>query len=325
MESALNWGLGIIRAFQGIESPALTGIALAITSLGTEYFFLAALPILYWCWDERRALRLGLLCFVNLFVNISLKDWIALPRPYHAHPDVFIAEETNYSFPSWHAQGTASFWGLLAFWLKRPWGLVLGIGMPLLIGLTRIYLGVHYPTDVLAGWGIGMATALGFKLLETRGGALLGKLNVRFQVAIVAAISWLMCALHLSDVAPGAAFFGIGLGYAFNLARLRFSASGKPGQKILRVFLGGAVMALIFFGLKWISPRAGQANYALFRFLRYGLAAFWVSFGAPWCFLRLGLARPSVVESTDSPRNAAGESPGAAPPESGEGDGGAEA
>ncbi|MFQ5932003.1 MAG: hypothetical protein ACE5MM_06320, partial [Nitrospiraceae bacterium] len=54
--------------------------------------------------------------------------------------------------------------------------------------------------------------------------------------------------------------------------------------------LGVAVVALLFFGLRLIFPGEGQALYTVFRFVRYLLIGFWISFAAPWVFLRLNLA-----------------------------------
>jgi membrane-associated phospholipid phosphatase len=290
MEAILEWGAGIIAAVQTLRSPPLTAIMLVITFLGNELFFLIAFPILYWCVDERRAARLGFVTFFTLFVNVWAKDLIALPRPYVSRPELHIVDEVGYSLPSWHAQGTVTFWGMLAIWIKKPLGIILGIGLPLVVGFTRIYLGVHYPSDVFAGWAIGAAIVLIYRFGYARVEPLIAGLHMRFQIAIVAAIAWLMCALHLADVSPGAAFFGIGVGYVLNRKKLRFSAQGPILKRILRALLGGVVMAGFYAGLKLVFPAAGEPQYALFRFLRYAAMGFWLTFAGPWVFVRLKLA-----------------------------------
>ncbi len=305
MDAILQWGAGVIAAVQSLRSPALDAAVIGFTQLGSEYFFLAALPILFWCVDERRGVRLGFLTFFTLFANLALKDLIALQRPYQVRPELHVIDEVGGSLPSWHAQGSAVFWGSMVDWIKKPWGIVLAFAMPLAIGFTRIYLGVHYPTDVLAGWALGAAFVIAYRALEPKLLPIIGKLHTRFQIAIVAGISWVMCAVHLKDVAPGAAFFGIGMGYALNLRHLRFSAAGKAGSRILRAFAGGVPLAALYFGIKLVSPVEGQANYALFRFIRYGILGFWVAFGAPWLFQRLKLAGRKPEEKAPAPSPAA--------------------
>jgi membrane-associated phospholipid phosphatase len=290
MNSILAWGAGIIASVQAYRSPALDAVMMAITSLGSEYFFLIALPIIFWCVDERRGIRLGFMLFFSLFANLVLKDSIGMPRPYETRPDLRVIDEVGSSMPSWHAQGSAGFWGFLIGWIKGPLGIVLGILFPLLIGFSRVYLGVHYPTDVIAGWAIGAAILILYRFLESRFLPLVKKLHERFQIAIVAAIAWLMCLAHLENVGPGAAFFGIGLGYILNRKHLRFSAKGGLGARALRILPGIVILVGLYLGLKYILPGDESANGKLFRFLRYGLIGFWTSFGAPWIFQVLKLA-----------------------------------
>lgn len=73
----------------------------------------------------------------------------------------------TFSFPSGHASGSMIAYGLLAYFafmkLPAPWNVVVGImlaALPIFIGLSRIYLGAHFPTDVVAGWILGLAALI---------------------------------------------------------------------------------------------------------------------------------------------------------------------
>lgn len=95
---------------------------------------------------------------------LGLKDVVARPRP-ELWPRV--ATQGGSSFPSGHAIATAAFYPLLA-WLAtrrrpgwRPVALALAVGGALFVGLGRLYLGLHWPTDVLAGWLLGAALSAG--------------------------------------------------------------------------------------------------------------------------------------------------------------------
>ncbi len=296
MDGVLQWGIGLIEAVQKIESAPLTLVMLIITQLGSEYFYLIALPLLFWCVDERKAIRLGIVVFFSTFLNLWIKDLFAIPRPYVLKPEIGLSHEESFALPSGHAQGSLTFWGMLASWFKKPWGLVLAIALPLLIGFTRVYLGVHYPTDVFAGWGIAALILLVYYLFGPRIETVLRRLNIRLQIAIIAIFSWIFCALYLKDVSAAGGFFGIGIGYAFSRSFLRFDAkSGTWWMKTLRYLLGLALMLGLYFGMKKVFPGIGNPNAALFKFLRYAILGMWVTLGGPalFIFIKLAKARPA--------------------------------
>ncbi len=291
MESVLGWGLDVIRSVQTVASPGLTTVMRLMTLLGSEYFYLLFLPIMFWCIDERHATRFGLVFIASSFTNSWLKFAFAQPRPYELDPAVGLASETSYGLPSGHSQGSATFWGLLAPRLRRPWGLVLAIVLPLTIGFSRIYLGVHFPTDVLAGLVLGWGFALAWLILGARVERLVAAWNIRVRVVLVAVLALGMNALNMRDTSMSGVFFGTALGAIALFEKVRFDASsGSLGRKAIRLALGLAGMALIYLGGKLLSPEAGARNYALIRFVRYGLVGAWVSLGAPWLFVRLKLA-----------------------------------
>jgi len=155
MQAILNWGVEVIRAIQTIASPGLTSAMKVLTFGGSEYFYLLFLPILFWCVDERFGARLGLVVLMSTFVNGWLKVSFAQPRPYNLDPTVGLSRETSFGLPSGHAQGTSTLWGMVAPRVRRPWGLVLALAVPLVVSFTRLYLGVHFPTDVFLGLALG--------------------------------------------------------------------------------------------------------------------------------------------------------------------------
>lgn len=297
MEGVLEWGVEVIKAIQTVASPGLTAVMRALTLIGSEYFYLIFLPILFWCVDERYGARFGLVFLLSSFVNGWLKVVFAQPRPYHLDPSVGMGTESSYGLPSGHSQGTATFWGLLAPKIRRPWGLALAAFVPVLIGFTRLYLGVHFPTDVFLGLALGWAFAIAGIVLGDGAARLLASWNVRVRILLAAALALAMNALNGKDTNISGIFFGTAVGACFLFDRLRFDASsGGFGQKALRLALGLAGVAAIYFGVKLVAPGSGEQLYALFRFVRYALVGAWVSFGAPWAFMRLRLAGSRPAE-----------------------------
>lgn len=301
MDEVLSWGLEVVRCVQTAASPALTAFFRFLSLFGTEHFFLFSLPVVYWCVDHRKGIRLGAFFLVSAAANAWLKELFLQPRPYDLDPGVGMARETSYGLPSGHSQSSATFWGVLAPWIRRPWGLVLALVLPFLIGFSRVYLGVHFPTDVFLGWALGALFAVSHAVWGDALESLVERLPGRLWIAAAAAAALGMNALNPKETGLPGAFFGLAVGAVLASSRARFdAAAGTAARKALRLAAGTAGAAAVYFGLKAVLPGEGSANYALFRFLRYGLVGAWVSLGAPWVFLRTGLAeeRPAPIPRT---------------------------
>ena len=162
-----SWGLQIIKAMQSVSTPALNEFVKIFTNIGSTYFYLAILCALYWCVDQKRGFKFTYIMLLSTGVNLIIKNALKVLRPYQIDKSVKIIEENEYSTPSGHAQSSACFWQLFMFdftrqfgkkWKNAAW--FLAIFMPLLIGLSRIYLGVHFPSDVFLGWAVGAIFAI---------------------------------------------------------------------------------------------------------------------------------------------------------------------
>jgi membrane-associated phospholipid phosphatase len=318
VEGIYRWGLDLIRIIQKIESPALTALMKAVTSLGAAYFYLVLLFIIFWCIDEKKGLRLGLLLLVSVWINLFFKDLLKQPRPFNLDPAVGLAFESSHGIPSGHAQMSLVFWVFMVEWgraaFKRFKGPVMAgaVFIMLLIAFTRLYLGLHFPTDILAGWALGGIVLGVYFLTEKRLSALFAAAGKRPGNFCLAAAAFLMTSLYSGDRRLPAALLGFGLGYSLMRASFPFDAGGIAGGKIprpvllgLRGILGFACAAAIYLGLRLVLP--GEASlfaafpqwgefspyYELGSFIRYGLLGLWTSAGAPRLFLRLGLAAPS--------------------------------
>jgi undecaprenyl-diphosphatase len=97
---------------------------------------------------------------IAVLVNVPIRGFVERPRPFLQHQglEVLVSGKTDYSFVSDHATITMAL-GVGLFVANRKFGLV-GIGLGLLEGFCRVYMGVHYPTDVIGGFALGTAVAL---------------------------------------------------------------------------------------------------------------------------------------------------------------------
>ena len=102
----------------------------------------------------------------------------------------------------------------------------------------------------------------------------------------------------LPDTISSVAVF-TGIGYGLLLFH-SFIGGIRPGhwlQRLISFLVGVIGIGIIYLGLKLILPSEGQSFYQLYRFFRYMLLGMWIGFGAPWLFIRLGLARQVEKES----------------------------
>ncbi len=150
-----------------LSSPTLDALMNAIAALGSPLvvvpLFVVAVVLLIWRGHRRQAAFLTVLVAGSLILNQSLKLVFQRPRPQLDWANV----QPEYSFPSGHSMNSLVFYVGLALIVWAIWGrragliaLVAAIGLAFLIGLSRIYLGYHYFTDVVGGFLAGAAWLL---------------------------------------------------------------------------------------------------------------------------------------------------------------------
>lgn len=150
-----------------IRTPFLDKFFSLITHLGEETVFLAVAIIVFWCFSKSGGLYLLTAGFFGTLINQCLKLVCRIPRPWVKDPNFSIvesarAEATGYSFPSGHTQSVATTLGCPARFGKNIFLRVFFILLILLTALSRMYLGVHTPADVLVSLGIGLVLVLVF-------------------------------------------------------------------------------------------------------------------------------------------------------------------
>lgn len=305
----------------------LVSIFNGITFLGNEEFYLLIIPLLYWCVDAGLGLRIGvMLIFSNVF-NSALKLGFHSPRPYWVDSAVrAFTSETSFGMPSGHAQNAFSLWGLAAVQIKKTWFRWLAVLLISMIGFSRVLLGVHFPSDVLVGWGVGGLLLVAYLQLEKPIVRWFNDLNPsrQFTVALASTLVILLSgflvllgvsrwslppewgqtallALPLDPINPLtlAPFFTLGgtwLGFLTGVILMLRSGGwmnvkGSPLQISARYLIGIAGVLVLYAGLGALFPREPEMVGYGFRFLRYTLIGFWISAAAPFLFLHLNLAK----------------------------------
>ncbi len=324
----LNNNLQIVLLLQSLGTWLSTPMKF-FTFLGQEEFFLLFMPALYWCIDATLGLRMGIILMLSNGMNAILKIAFHSPRPYWQSTQVrAMVAETSFGAPSGHAMNAASLWGVFAHHIRRAWVWMLILALILLIGISRIYLGVHFLEDVLLGWAFGILLLWAFLRLERTITTWLAKQTLMVQMLVSLLIAMLIIAvgagvkatligwqipsvwmenasianpraepidpLSLSGlITSSGALFGLACGASWLASRRGFDVCGSWNKRLLRYPLGLIGVLILWFGLGAIFPRGEYTLAYILRFVRYSLVGFWITALAPLLFIRLGLAKTS--------------------------------
>lgn len=261
------------------------------TRFGEEAILIILVMFLFYSWDKKFGKYIAVNMLPILVFGSMVKNLVRRRRPYFDHENVKALDVVEheydvndpvlqgFSFPSLHAAEAASVYGSLPVYKDSKWLRVIGIVLPLLVGLSRIALGVHYPTDVLVGWVLGV---LGIIILS--------KLQERVQDIKLYAI---IAALEL----PGVFFcsspdyfnsyglmLGVFAGLIYEERKVNFENTRKPLNCILRIVGGMLVYAVLNTLLKKILP--GTNLFGLFRYAVNGFVLFGIY---PLIFGKIGV------------------------------------
>lgn len=151
--------MGFLYLLEGIRMPVLNEFMLLITKLGEETAFLVAALIIFWCVDKRKGYYVMTVGFIGTMANQVLKLMCRVPRPWVLDENFTILEQareaaTGYSFPSGHSQSAVGTFGAIAHSTRNRWVKYAGIAICVLVPVSRMYVGVHTPSDVLVGAGM---------------------------------------------------------------------------------------------------------------------------------------------------------------------------
>ena len=303
MDPVFEWGISVIRDLQEFFGSAGVDLARFFTFLSNQEFYLLLFPFLLWCVEWAIGMRLTMMYLLSVVLNSDIKDIIDQPRPYVVQPGINPVEPDaayvygeGFGMPSGHAQLSVTIWGILALWFKKPWFWGVALFIMVAIGISRLILGVHFPTQILAGWGVGVVVVALYVMFALPVEKWLKQLTMGQQLVLAAAVPLILFFIHpVSDnLAAMATLFGVSIGLVLCYHYVPYSVNGSWQKRAARYVIGVIVLLAIYLGLSAVFPDEGESLYTLFRFIRYALLGLWISLGAPWLFSRTHLALPTV-------------------------------
>lgn len=284
----------VLKWLAEFRNPALDVFFSTVTYLGQEVFLLGVMCIFYWCIDKKFAYRIGIPFFIAGMTVNGLKLICRVDRPWIKDPTFRPVESakagaTGYSFPSGHTHSATVLAASFADRFKRRLWQVIAWVLAGLVMLSRMYLGVHTPQDVLVSFAICLTITLVAQRLMNKA-KLNDKKRLKISIAMTAYIvitliySGILCSTgyvtetHTQDVFKiGGAALAFAIGWYIEERYIRF----KPNaccfwKQILKIVLGAAGVVLFKAGLK---PILGESLIG--GLARYFLMGAWMIAGFP--------------------------------------------
>ena len=278
----------VLYFLESIRMPGLNEFLLGITRLGEETAFLVAALIVFWCVDKRKGYYVMAVGFAGTMASQFLKLLCRVPRPWALDPDFTILEQAReaadgYSFPSGHSQSAVGTFGAIAATSKNKWVKGGCIALCVLVPLSRMYLGVHTPADVLVGAGMALALVWLLRRWIMEGDRGMLVLIPLLTAMAVGLLLYTTCWPFPADVdqenlASGVknaytllgCMLGIAVVYPVEKKYVRFSTEARWWAQILKVILGLAVVLMVKEGLR--APLDGIfGGHMAARMIRYFL------------------------------------------------------
>ena len=299
----MNWELEFIRWLQSHSSPFFDYLIYIFTQFGAEILFMLAVMILYWCIDKREGYRLINVFMLSQLVVGLIKVTVKRVRPFYLEGIRPILEQTaGYAFPSGHSNNIAVICTDVCLAAKNKWTkafrtvVIISCFLVPVVMFSRVYLGQHYPTDVIVGGMIGVGIGiLGywlFDLLADREEKLMLVILPLCAVLLGVGIYYYIVNGDAPDaiVKAAGAYAAVSVGYYLEKKKVRYCVKSERIWKYFVRFLLGAFMAIVLKeGLKAIFNlfAHGVWSLVLTEFARYFILGIFATLFAPMIFKKL--------------------------------------
>lgn len=284
--------LAILRFFENLRSDFLTFFACAFTLFGETVFLIALVCLLYWLYDKSLGEKLVVVSFSSMCLNGLLKNVVARPRPFvnggisrvEIHSPLLSTTtlEPYHSFPSGHSQLGAGMFFTSAFHFRKKILWIVFSLCALFVMLSRLYLGVHYPSDVLVGGALGALFACLWEWVLKK-----AEKSKYYIIAGFALLSILFSALapskRLIELCGCCVAAAICLPVENNFIRFENQPSFK--KKLLRLALGLSCVGVVFGGFS-VLPFAFLELWG-WKFVKYFLTVITGALLVPYLFVKL--------------------------------------
>ena len=246
--------MDILKFLECMRNDFLNTLFEFITIVGEETLLVFLIVTLWFAFDKKFAQKLLFITMASMSVNGVIKNIAQVPRPFASGVVTCVRPETatGYSFPSGHTQNFATWSSLTAMQLKKKWFTVITVLLILLVAFSRVYLGAHYPSDVVVSVVLG--TAFG-----TIGSIVYDKTENKQKLYIgMTLILTPFAVMFMFDAEPLFEDFykfygmvaGIGVAVSFEEKYAPIGYDVNKWKKLIRIVIGIAVAFIVKEGVK---------------------------------------------------------------------------
>lgn len=302
--------LDILMYLQSIRNELLTGIFTFFT-ICTEVPVITVLTgVIYWCINKKAGQRTIFALCGSLNINAGVKNYVKMPRPIGTDglQSLRIETATGYSFPSGHTQTSTTFWTSMMYLFRKSWIYIIGILMIIGAGISRLYLGVHWPMDVIVAWGFGIVLSIIFiKLFDYIDD------SKNYYILVVLMLIFGVCTYFIGGedlYKMFGLYTGFALGYMVEDTFINFSTGNETrrknifaknpskkeglGKKILRFVVGIISLLAVYLLLNYVQDtlivNKTEEIINIIKYFKYTIVVFWGVAGAPALFKLFKLA-----------------------------------
>ncbi|UPA31357.1 phosphatase PAP2 family protein [Terrisporobacter glycolicus] len=302
--------LDILMYLQSIRNELLTGIFTFFT-ICTEVPVITVLTgVIYWCINKKAGQRTIFALCGSLNINAGVKNYVKMPRPIGTDglQSLRIETATGYSFPSGHTQTSTTFWTSMMYIFRKSWIYIIGILMIIGAGISRLYLGVHWPMDVIVAWGFGIVLSIIFiKLFDYIDD------SKNYYILVVLMLIFGVCTYFIGGedlYKMFGLYTGFALGYMVEDTFINFSTENETrrknifakktskkeglGKKILRFIVGIISLLAVYLLLNYVQDtlivNKTEEIINIIKYFKYTIVVFWGVAGAPALFKLFKLA-----------------------------------
>jgi membrane-associated phospholipid phosphatase len=266
--------LEFMKQLVACRVPFLDPIFRALNYVDSIYFVFLIVPFIWVGFSYRWGIRLYYWILINSLVNTYFKSYLAWPRPCTDLPELGFFQFSSYGCPSGGAQLAMFLGGVIIYYWKHKFAKALGIAYILILSFTRLYIGAHYPVDVLGGWTLGLILLLLFTQTEKPLERFLSRKGLLFSFILSEAIPIALGLISCKTVYKRYDAIAIGLGIYLSL---RFKLYLNAPRKIHLGIIRGSIAVFGIFFLYFITENQSVP-------IKFGLGSLWLSlFASPFC------------------------------------------
>lgn len=297
-----NFEWVILEWLNKISSPILDYLFYLISVIGGSVGILIIMTIAYWCINKEKGIKIAYICILGINLNGILKGLFLAKRPFQYEGKEYLdrfagssldAGATGTSFPSGHSQNSGTLYSSIIRYFKRNWIIIISLFMLFIVPLSRLYLGVHFPIDVITGVGLGIISTIIFGTLIER---FYQKKFIVFFVTTVILVPFLFFPNMGKDFYKGMGIlFGCLAGLYIEEKYINFEIAGSKKVNIIRYLFGVCVCGAFYCGVHFINHLNFVLNnpflYKITNLLTHGGLAFVAIAVIPYLFKKIPFLR----------------------------------